>query len=272
MNGIEVFFLGAFFLLASVCVLHLLGYIKPPRQNKDSIADEDSSNAVVPTSDRETVAQSKFDVDKFMAQFASEIISDVKQQLPVILKSALGEVDMTNVKFEEGYENDDEPVNDDNFIPAKMKNFKPLDSQEIDDAFNTDMRDIDDAPPSEPIASGTSLDELEKAMDVAMDENSTEQEMAEAGKVIEPFKVTQFFDAVTADDEISRRVDLCLTMALQADIHFKPIKKNVPSETIEQSEVEKSSNGKSRVFKKKLTVSLDNIDLDSFNPADLLRH
>ncbi len=170
------------------------------------------------------VAPSKFNVDEFMAQISSEVISDVRKELPTILRQAIGDVRISDVKFEDGFEDDSEP--DEEFVPRK---FKALNSDETDDAFSTDLRNIDDTPPSEPVATGTSMDELEKAMDVAMDNKSSEEELAEAGKVIEPFTVTKLFDAITTNEEIDRRIELCLTLALRAELSMKPISSKADS-------------------------------------------
>ena len=62
----------------------------------------------------------------------SQVISDVRKELPKILKAAIGEVKFSDIKFEDGYEEDSEP--DEDFVPRK---FKALNTDETDDAFNT---------------------------------------------------------------------------------------------------------------------------------------
>ena len=161
MTGIEIFFCGGFLVIAIFCLLLLTGIIKPVSQRKPSEdKDEKESPKEEAASDNaHVVAPSKFNVDEFMAQISSEVISDVRKELPKILKDAIGEVKISDIKFEEGFDEDEE------FVPRK---FKALNNDETDDAFNIDLRNIDDTPPSEPIATGTSMDELEEAMDVAM--------------------------------------------------------------------------------------------------------
>lgn len=217
MTGIEIFFCGGFMVIAIYCLLFLTGIIKPVDQK----ASEEKPDKTPPKEEAEpdnnhVVAPSKFNVDEFMAKISSEVISDVRKELPKILKAAIGEVKFSDIKFEDGYEDDSEP--DEDFVPRK---FKALNTDETDDAFNTDLRNIDDTPPSEPIATGTSIDELEKAMDVAMDNKSSDEELAEAGKVIQPFTVTKLFDAITTNEEIDRRIELCLTLALRAELSMK---------------------------------------------------
>ena len=217
MTGIEIFFCGGFMLIAIFCLLFLTGIIKPISQKpSEDKADKIPSKEEAVSDHNHVVAPSKFNVDEFMAQISSEVISDVRKELPKILKAAIGEVKFSDIKFEDGYEDESEP--DEDFVPRK---FKALNTDETDDAFNTDLRNIDDTPPSEPIAIGTSIDELEKAMDVAMDNKSSDEELAEAGKVIQPFTVTKLFDAITTNEEIDRRIELCLTLALRAELSMK---------------------------------------------------
>lgn len=272
MTGIEIFFCGGFLLTAIFCLLLLTGIIKSVSQKPSEAKTEDLPPKEEAGSDNiHVVAPSKFNVDEFMAQISSEVISDVRKELPTILRQAIGDVRISDVKFEDGFEDDPEP--DEEFVPRK---FKALNSDETDDAFNTDLRNIDDTPPSEPVASGTSMDELEKAMDVAMDNKSSEEELAEAGKVIEPFTVTKLFDAITTNEEIDRRIELCLTLALRAELSMKPIsskadsnnekKKVIPTESVKQttqlkSESEETAKQSGYDFNK---LNSDDFDLDEF--------
>lgn len=272
MTGIEIFFCGGFLLTAIFCLLFLTGVIKPVSQKPSEEKTEDLPPKEDVASDNiHVVAPSKFNVDEFMAQISSEVISDVRKELPTILRQAIGDVRISDVKFEDGFEDDSEP--DEEFVPRK---FKALNSDETDDAFNTDLRNIDDTPPSEPVASGTSMDELEKAMDVAMNIKSSEEELAEAGKVIEPFTVTKLFDAITTNEEIDRRIELCLTLALRAELSMKPKsskvnshndKKKVPptspvtQTTQAKTESEESDKQSGYDFNK---LNSDDFDLDEF--------
>ena len=272
MTGIEIFFCGGFLLTAIFCLLFLTGVIKPVSQKPSEEKTEELPPKEEAASDNiHVVAPSKFNVDEFMAQISSEVISDVRKELPTILRQAIGDVRISDVKFEDGFEDDSEP--DEEFVPRK---FKALNSDETDDAFSTDLRNIDDTPPSEPVATGTSMDELEKAMDVAMDNKSSEEELAEAGKVIEPFTVTNLFDAITTNEEIDRRIELCLTLALRAELSMKPIsskadsnnekKKVTPTESDKQTtqlktESEERAKQSGYDFNK---LNSDDFDLDEF--------
>lgn len=285
MSGFEIFIGGGIL----ICNAFLVGYLLKPQKkipnakipdaNDDSQIEKpdgkESSTVETESVAEPFVAPSKFDVDEFMAKFADKVIEEVKQEMHTILSSQIGaEITPENVKFAEGYEDDES----DNFIP--QKEIKPLSTQEMEDAFNTDERDIDIAPPSAPIATGTSIEELEKAVETAMDENATPEQQADAGKVIEPYTVTQLFEAITSREEIDRRVKLCLTAAIRADLSITPIKKK-QSEASDNTEssVKKDSGGvqnpdspesQSKHFDRKLNIDFDNIDEDNFDIDDFL--
>lgn len=270
MGGLEIFIGGGILVCNAVLVAYLM---KSDRNCKKNIPEDTPSETVsesetavnAPTSSEthssynstdKGVAPSKFNVDEFMARMASDIVSDVKKQLPEMLSELVGELKLKDVEF----------VPDDQieqFTPAKV--IAPLDAEEIDDAFNTDMRDIDDAPPSEPLAKASSIDELEEAVATAVNPESSDEELAAAGKIIEPYKETRLYDVITSNEEIDRRVELCLRLSIQSEISLKkiPPKKGKP-------ESPKSSKSV-RTAKRPLSVDLDNVDPDDFDVADILK-
>lgn len=269
MGGIEIFIGGGILLCNAVLVAYLL---KSDRNGKKT-ASEEASSQTVPESEAtdniqsapepqspatynpadKGVAPSRFNVDEFMAKMATEIVSDVKKQLPKMLSEMIGELKEKDVEFVP----DDEI---EQFTPAKV--IAPLNSEEIDDAFNTDMRDIDDTPPSEPMAQASSIDELEDAVATAVDPDSTDEELAAAGKVIEPYKETRLYDVITSNEEIDRRVELCFRLSIQSEISLKKIPpKKQNTETPRNSKAAKRS----------LSVDLNKVDPDSFDVADILK-
>lgn len=267
MGGLEIFIGGGILVCNAVLVAYLM---KSDRNGKKNIPEDtpcetvsESETAVNAPTSSETqssynstdkgVAPSKFNVDEFMARMASDIVSDVKKQLPEMLSELVGELKLKDVEF----------VPDDQieqFTPAKV--IAPLDAEEIDDAFNTDMRDIDDAPPSEPLAQASSIDELEEAVATAVNPDSSDEEMAAAGKIIEPYKETHLYDVITSNEEIDRRVELCFRLSIQSELSLKKIPSKKP-----KSETTKTPKG----VKRSLSVDLDNVDPDDFDVADILK-
>lgn len=265
MGGIEIYIGGGILLCNAVLVAYLM---KSDRNSKKKDS-EDTSAETVPTpevsdeapssSDSKTnpidngVAPSKFNMDEFMAKVASEIVSDVKKQMPKLLSEMIGELKLQDVEFvpEDQIEQ---------FTPAKV--ITPLNAEETEDAFSTDMRDIEDTPPSEPLARASSIDELEDAVATAVNPDSTDEELAAAGKIIEPYKVTHLYDVITSNEEIDRRVELCFRLSIQSEISLKKIPPKKP-----KSEAPKST----KTTKRALSVDLDKVDPDEFDVADILK-
>lgn len=265
MGGIELFICGGILLCNAVYVAHVVISSKRKNDNKpDALKDtihqqpkqetsqsEPMQKAEIP--DDNGVAPSKFDMDEFMERITSKIVSDVKEQLPVMLSDLVGDMKLQDVEFVP----DDEI---EKFTPAKI--VAPLDSEEIKDAFDSDLRDMDDTPPSDPVASGSSIDELEQAVETAMNPESTEEELAEAGKVIEPYRVTKMYDIITSNEEIDRRVELCFRLSIRSELSMKQTKpKKTPSA--------KSADPKEA--KRALSIDLDNVDPDTFDVSEILK-
>lgn len=270
MGGLEIFIGGGILVCNAVLVAYLM---KSDRNCKKNIPEDtpsetvsDSETAVNAPTSSETqssynstnkgVAPSKFNVDEFMARMASDIVSDVKKQLPEMLSELVGELKLKDVEFVP----DDEI---EQFTPAKV--IAPLNEDETNLAFNTDMRDIDDTPPSAPLAHASSIDELEEAVATAVNPESSDEELAAAGKVIEPYRETRLYDVITSNEEIDRRVELCFRLSIQSEISLKkiPTKKDKPESAKSSKSV--------RAAKKSLSVDLDNVDPDDFDVADILK-
>lgn len=258
MSGIEIFIGGGILVCNAVLVAYLL---KSNRNGKKGVP-EDASSETAPEAEADNApvspepqssfnsadkgaAPSKFNVDEFMAKMASDIVSDVKKQLPEMLSELVGELKLKDVEF----------VPDDQieqFTPAKV--IAPLDAEEIDDA-----------PPSEPLAKASSIDELEEAVATAVNPESSDEELAAAGKIIEPYKETRLYDVITSNEEIDRRVELCFRLSIQSEISLKkiPAKKDKPESAKSSKSV--------RTANKSLSVDLDNVDPDDFDVADILK-
>lgn len=267
MGGIEIFIGGGILVCNAVLVAYLM---KTERNRKKEVTEEVHSGTVSETdadsnvpsppetqpysdSSDKGVAPSKFNVDEFMARMASDIVSDVKKQLPEMLSELVGELKLKDVEFVP----DDEI---EQFTPAKV--IAPLNEDETDQAFNTDMRDIDDTPPSAPLAHASSIDELEEAVATAANPDSTDEELATAGKIIEPYKETRLYDVITSNEEIDRRVELCFRLSIQSEISLKKI----PSKK-SKSETTKTPKG----VRRSLSIDLDNVDPEDFDVADILK-
>lgn len=265
MGGIEIFIGGGILLCNAVLVAYLItssrnrnnpsGKIAPPDSaQRPEEPDTQSLNGEVPDNG---VAPSKFNMDEFMAKIASEIVSDVRKELPKLLSEMVGDLKESDVEFVPESE-----IN--NFTPAKV--IAPLNSEEIDEVFSTDMRDIDDTPPSEPMAKASSIDELEQAVETAVNPESSDEELAAAGKVIEPYKVTKFYDVITSNEEIDRRVELCFRLSLKSEMSLKEVK---PKKAVSKPKI--ATDVVKKAPSRSLSINLDNVDPDTFDVADILK-
>ena len=255
MTGIEIFFVGSL-LLCNAVIAGAMVFGKNGRQSSHKAdeksvvpdnADEQPEKEVIPEH-KSCVGASSFDIDRLEAKMIQAVTDTMKETFPILVNGMIGDVRLKDVEFAE-----EKPDKDEAEAQEKSK-FTPLSSAETDAAFDTDIRDLDDAGPSAPTATGASLDELENAFDTAMDRDSTPEQQAEAGKCLSEIKDTQLYERlVSANDDIDRRVNLCIRMSIQAEIEAK---NSIPRSP--------------RIVRKSVSVNIPVDNPDDFNPADML--
>lgn len=231
MTGLEIFMVGGLIVSTSFLAGVILNdkkkqEVKPVNDSADTQPAEDKPNDK-PEPQKSLVGKSTLDLSEYEALIAKAVEKSVEKVLPVALSELLGDVNLKDVEFTptndetEKHEESASPETEQEPKPEKPK-FRPMDSEATNDAFNTDMRDVDDMDyPSAPTASGNSIDEIEKAVDTALDDSATEADKAEAGKTLNELKDTEVFDHLSANDEISRRIDLCIRLSIRAEIQAK---------------------------------------------------
>lgn len=249
MSGMELFSVGALLLCNAVVIGYLV--LDNKRKAKSSSTEpkesENLSKEAKSTSDDDSeglscVGKSTFDIDLLEAKMKRVLEDTVKETLPVLLNNMLGDVKLKDVEFAEDGQKSDEP---------KPK-FTVMSEEESQTALDTDIRDVVDDEPAAPSASGVSIDELENAVSTAVNPDATPEQQAEAGKILSGMQDTEFFDRITANDDIDRRVNLCIKMSIRAEIALKNNESATP-----------------RVVKKKIETIVSD-KLDDFNPADLI--
>lgn len=255
MTGIEIFFVGSL-LLCNAVIAGTLVFGKNRKQSsrkadeKSVVPDntDEQPGKETPAEQKSCVGASSFDIDRLEAKMIQAVTDTMKETLPVLVNGMIGDVRLKDVEFAE-----EKPDKDETEAQEKSK-FTPLSSAETDAAFDTDIRDFDDAGPSAPTATGASLDELENAFGTAMDKDATPEQQAEAGKCLSEIKDTQLYERlVSANDDIDRRVNLCIRMSIQAEIEAK---NSIPRPP--------------RVIRKSVSVNIPADNPDDFNPADML--
>lgn len=252
MNGLALFFCGGIFL----CCLLMTAWLvfdarqrtkktpSPKSENEDSVKTEPSEDN--PSKGKCTIGKSTFEMDKLEAMMVQVAKETVKAMLPAAVNELMGDVDAKDVEF----------ANEETEVPEKTNKFTPMSSREVSEAFDTDIRDVEDSEPAAPLASGASLDEIEDAVSTAINPDATTGQQAEAGKILSEVKDTELFERLTsANDDIDRRLNLCIKMSIKAEIEAR----NIMPRT-----------SRHKVVKKSVSVDIPLNDTDDFNLADLL--
>ncbi len=199
-----------------------------------------------PSKGKCTIGKSTFEMDKLEAMMAQVARETVKAMLPAAVNELMGDVDVKDVEF----------ANEETEVPEKTNKFTPMSSREVSETFDTDIRDVEDSEPAAPLASGASLDEIENAVNTAINPDANETQQAKAGKILSEVKDTELFERLTsANDDIDRRVNLCIKMSIKAEIEAR----NIMPRT-----------SRPKVVKKSVSVDIPLNDTDDFNLADLL--
>lgn len=253
MMGTTIFMVGAILISNAVIVALLLrdskGKAKYVPKSDDAKGQEPEKDTTDAThTPKAGIGKSTFSIEDFEKRMLETVATSVKEMLPVMIEDAIGELKLKDVEFAE-----EQTATRNNSEQAGDRNFHPLSKDETEAAFDTDIRDIVDDEPAVPSANGATLDELEAAVDTAMSDKATPEQQASAGKVLSELQDTELFERITENDDIDRRVNMCIKMSIRADISIKNRNPKTPDAV------------KKAVSK---IVIADNID--DFNPADLL--
>ena len=195
MSGIEIFFVGGILLCCVVMVAWLMFDVKQRMRDKpDSPPDkqetekEPATETERPTEETSCIGASSFEIDRLEELMEKVAKETFKTMIPLAMNEIAGDVNLKDVEFAP----DPEETADEK--PEPEKRFSPMTSEEIADAFETDIRDFDDSGPAAPMAKGATLDEIEEAFDTALSPDATPQQQAEAGKVLSEVKDTELYD------------------------------------------------------------------------------
>ncbi|MCM1140031.1 MAG: hypothetical protein NC453_15805 [Muribaculum sp.] len=232
MTGLEIFLVGGLF--ASTSVLAGVMYfdkkkssVIPPKDETAAKPKEDASEEK-PMPQKSMVGKSKTDVSAYEVLIAKSIEKAVEKVLPAALSELLGDVNLKDVEFgktsepEEATPETESEATSNQQEETNETKYQPMDSAATEAAFNTDLRDVEDEDyPSAPSAAGVPIEDIENAVNTVYDKTATESEMAVAGKTLKEFEGTQLEERLKADDEISKRIDLCVRLSIRAEIQAK---------------------------------------------------
>lgn len=257
MTGLAIFIAGGI-LLCNVALVTVVvidsrkkGRLKEnePVSSTNQESEEKNSASAENPQKKAGVGRSNFDIDRF----ESMMKATVEKVLPAILTDMMGDVRLKDVEFDDETESGETTPFMAQTDEKPAQKFQPLSESATKDAFETDIRDFDDEP-SAPVASGTTIDELEGAVDTAMNPDSTPQQQAQAGKILSEMQGTELLERLSQNDDIDRRVNLCIRMSIRAEIESR-----------------ESPIPKPKTVKKSVAVKIVTDDIDDFNPADLLK-
>lgn len=257
MSGIEIFFVGGILLCCVVMVAWLMFDAKQRMRDKpysplDKPETENASVAETEKTAEDTscIGVSSFEIDRLEELMEKVAKETFKTMIPLAMNEIAGDVNLKDVEFV--------PDPEETAVekPKPEKRFSPMTSEEIADAFETDIRDFDDSGPAAPMAKGATLDEIEEAFDTALSPDATPEQQAEAGKVLSEVKDTELYDRLAStNDDIDRRVNLCIKMSIKADIEARNAKMSPP---------------RRKVVNKTVSVEIPMDDPDGFDLVSLL--
>lgn len=256
MNGLEIFFVGGIFLCCLAMVAWLMFDARQRTGKPEDNAFQTAPDDKIPQENMKTeedtscIGSSSFEIDRLEALMERVAKETFKTMLPMAMNEIAGDVNLKDVEFAP------EPEENDSVNPEPEKRFTPMSPEEISDAFETDIRDFDESGPAAPMATGASLDEIEDAVGTALDPDASREQQVKAGKVLSEVKDTELYDRLaSANDEIDRRVNLCIKMSIKADI---------------EAGNSNSSSPRRKVVRKSVSVNMPLDDPDNFDLSSLL--
>lgn len=265
MTGISLFLIGA----VAVSNIGFIAYLLldhnkkvKPEANKP---DEKPSTPTVEEPSETMVGKSTFDFDEAMRETINRAVREsVARVMPDAIEKLLGDVKLKDVEFVNA---EDAPTKEEiakeegtdqtPFVPAKDKQM----SAEQEAAAFDDVR-ISDVEPDEvsaPSASGASMEDIEESINIAVNENSTLEEKARAGKILEKLLDTDLMDRYTPDEEIYRNILICVKESVKTDVKAETPTKSTAKQP------------KPKPVAKRQTTVVISTNLDDFDPADLLK-
>lgn len=260
MTGLAIFIAGGIFLCNVGLVAFLIfdsrrrsGQPSAPQVQPPLSEDENEDRLHEKSPKAACVGKSTLELDRFEAILAKTVKATVEEVLPNVLGDMIGDVRLKDVEFADDTESAETVPSMAQTDERPAPKFQPLSESATKDAFETDIRNFDDEP-SAPVATGTSIDELEGAVDTAMNPDSTPEQQAQAGKILSEMQGTELLDRLSQNDDIDRRVNLCIRMSIRAEFESKKSPMAVP-----------------KSVKKSVAVKIVTDDIDDFNPADLLK-
>lgn len=202
---------------------------KPPATTEKS-PEPPSSTAQEVVEETSIIGKSSFDIDKLDAYIEERINKSIDERVDArvnqILDDKIGDVRTEDVEFAP----EDEKQSD-IFIPKpRLKPFVSLSDAETQAAFDEDLRYEDVIPDevSAPDAKCASIDEIESAVETAVNPDATDTQKAEAGKVLNEQKDTELFALLSERESIRAGLEESIRLGLEAEMAEKSGYRPIP--------------------------------------------
>ena len=195
---------------------------KPPAATENP-PEEPSSTANDMVEDTSIIGKSSFDIDRLDAYIEERINKSIDERVDArvnqILDDKIGDVKTEDVEFAP-----EEERQSDIFVPKpRLKPFVPLSDAETRAAFDEDLRyeDVVTDEVSAPDAKCASIDEIEAAVETAVNPEATDTQKAEAGKVLNEQKDTELYARLSERESIRAGLEESIRLSLEAEMAEK---------------------------------------------------
>ena len=276
MSGISLFLLGTIAIANVGLVAFLIndanGKNRSPQLPKPDKEPEVAENSPVveqpPKSAQSLIGKSKTRIEDFDERF--DKIEQRFERLAQMMEKMETRVRFQDVEFanESDVPTKEEIAKDDEGMESSEDNNPTNDARmtpEQEAAAFQDVRieDVDSDMVSAPSASGSTIEDIEEAVDAAINPNASAESKRRAGRVLKKFEGTNFFDTLISIDTTRKELMKCMTMGMKDSIADKD------NDAKPQRKVPHQPKAKSIPPKKKGFHISENFD--DFNPEDLIR-
>ena len=227
MNGISLFLIGTVALTNVGFLMYLLKDHNSNVRSDESTKPKDEPKIETP-SDKSPpptnlIGKSRTVIEDFDKRF--EKIEQRFDQMYQLLEKIEGDVKLKDVEFTNPNDapTQEEISKEEKEDAIKESSARLTPEQEAAAFEDTRIEDVDNDMVSAPSANGASMDEIEEALETAVNAaNASSEELAKAGAILDKLKDTEFEDIFATDAKIMNGVMACITESCRINFSEKP--------------------------------------------------
>lgn len=287
MNGLTIFMLGVVAMSNVGLILYLftdrnksptLNNAVPTEEDKPknepslSPADKNESRAhvgksktVIKTPEEEMPSEKEESFQEIIEK-KFEAMEQNMMRMAALFEMKMGAVSLHEVEFtdEKSETSRDETTNTDDTLNVESPKNARM-SKEQEDASFGDIRYYDvENEISAPVASGATMEDIEKSVDITVNPGATPDEKHEAAEVLRSVQDTQLFDLFGKNPIIEKGIIDCLEQDMRERIADKESRKSAKKTATTKKTTQPKTNVKNPANDKFYLPS----NMDDFNPAD----